>query len=109
MRRNALRLVRPTRAGIRSESALRRLSRPIARATNTGLTAIIDQRGRVTARAAPFEQTVLRGELVPQRGLTPFARFGETPVTLLSLALCLTAWRRGRSAGATAEPARRRL
>lgn len=67
----------------------RELSRPIARATNTGLTAIIDHRGRVTARAAPFGETVLRGELVPQSGFTPFARFGETPVTLLCLALCL--------------------
>ena len=72
----------------------RELGRPIARATNTGLTAIIDPRGRVTARAAPFEPTVLRGELLPQQGLTPFARFGETPVTLLCLALCLAAWRR---------------
>ena len=76
----------------------RELGRPIARATNTGLTAIIDHRGRVTARAAPFEQTVLRGELLPQRGLTPFARFGEMPVTLLCLALCALAWRRSTGA-----------
>lgn len=75
----------------------RELSRPIARATNTGLTAIIDHRGRVTARAAPFEPTVLRGELIPQRGLTPFARFGETPVTLLCVALCLVGGWRGRA------------
>ena len=75
----------------------RELGRPIARATNTGLTAIIDHRGRVTARAAPFEQTVLRGELLPQRGLTPFARFGEMPVTLLCLALCLVGGWRGRA------------
>jgi apolipoprotein N-acyltransferase len=66
----------------------RELGRPIARATNTGLTAVIDHRGQVTARAAPFEPTVLRGELAPQRGLTPFARFGELPVTLL----CLARW-----------------
>ncbi len=77
----------------------RELGRPIARATNTGLTAIIDHRGRVTARAAPFEQTVLRGELLPQSGLTPFARFGETPVTLLCLALCLVGGWQGRVRG----------
>lgn len=80
----------------------RELGRPIARATNTGLTAVIDHRGRVTARAAPFEQTVLRGELLPQRGLTPFARYGEMPVTLLCLALCVAGRRQGqgRRAGA---------
>ncbi|WP_448508611.1 apolipoprotein N-acyltransferase [Immundisolibacter sp.] len=72
----------------------RELGRPIARATNTGLTAIIDHRGRVTARAAPFEPAVLRGELVPQRGLTPFARYGEAPVTVLCVALCVLARRR---------------
>lgn len=75
----------------------RELGRPIARATNTGLTALIDHRGRVTARAAPFEPTVLRGELTPQRGLTPFARFGELPVTLLCLALCVVGGWRGRA------------
>lgn len=74
----------------------RELGRPIARATNTGLTAIIDHRGRVTARAAPFEPTVLRGEVLPRRGLTPFARFGEMPVTLLCLALCLAGGCKGR-------------
>ncbi|WP_372723522.1 apolipoprotein N-acyltransferase [Immundisolibacter sp.] len=74
----------------------RELGRPIARATNTGLTAIIDHRGRVTSRAAPFEPTVLRGEVVPRRGLTPFARFGEMPVTLLCLALCLAGGWKGR-------------
>lgn len=77
----------------------RELGRPIARATNTGLTAIIDHRGRVTARAAPFEQTVLRGKLLPQRGRTLFARFGETPVTLLCLALCLAGGWQGRQRG----------
>jgi apolipoprotein N-acyltransferase len=76
----------------------RELGRPIARATNTGLTAIIDHRGRVTARAAPFEQAVLRGELVPQRGLTPFARYGEAPVTVLCVALCVLARRRAPTA-----------
>lgn len=76
----------------------RELGRPIARATNTGLTAIIDHRGRVIARAAPFEQTVLRGELLPQRGLTPFARYGEAPVTVLCVALCVLVRRRAHTA-----------
>lgn len=74
----------------------RELARPIARATNTGITAVIDARGRVTARAAPFTVTALRGQIVPQRGLTPFARYGEAPVIVLCVALCALAWRRTR-------------
>lgn len=67
----------------------RELARPIARATNTGITALIDERGRVTARAAPFVVTSLRGQLVPQRGQTPFARLGEAPALVLCIALCV--------------------
>jgi apolipoprotein N-acyltransferase len=72
----------------------RELARPIARATNTGITAFIDARGQVTARAAPFTVAALRGQVVPQRGRTPFARYGEAPVTGLCLALCVVAARR---------------
>ena len=35
--------------------------------------------------------------LAPQRGLTPFARFGELPVMLLCVVLCALAWRRARA------------
>jgi apolipoprotein N-acyltransferase len=74
----------------------RELARPLARATNTGITALIDARGRVSARAAPFTVTTLRGTLAPRSGLTPFARYGEAPVTVLCLALCALTWRRAR-------------
>ena len=74
----------------------RELARPLARATNTGITALIDARGQISARAAPFTVTTLRGTLTPRSGLTPFARYGEAPVTVLCLALCALAWRRAR-------------
>lgn len=79
----------------------RELARPIARATNTGITAFIDARGRVTDRATPFTVTALRDTLVPQKGLTPFARYGEAPVIVLCMALCALAWRRTRRRSAT--------
>ena len=63
-------------------------------ATNTGITALIDARGQVAAQVAPFTVTTLRGNIVPQRGLTPFARYGEAPVIALCLVLCGVAWRR---------------
>lgn len=48
--------------------------RPILRATNSGMTSIIDQNGKVLARAPMFEAYVLKGEITPVRGETPWLR-----------------------------------
>ena len=53
------------------------------RATNTGVTAIIDHEGRIVARAPQFERTVLRGEVQSRTGTTPYVRFGNTPILIL--------------------------
>lgn len=63
----------------------------LLRATNTGVTAIVDHRGRVHERLPQFEAAVLRGEVQPRAGATPYVRFGNVPVALLSLALCALA------------------
>ena len=54
--------------------------RYVLRSTNDGITAIIDGRGRVTARLPRFEPGVLAGVFHRTRGTTPFARFGSMPV-----------------------------
>ena len=69
---------------------------PSVRATNTGITAIIDARGRVTAQLPSFTAGVLLGRVQPMRGVTPYAwlasRLGYAPVLLLAaLALALAA------------------
>lgn len=65
--------------------------RPMLRATNTGVTAIIDHRGRVTARLPPFTRGVLEGRVEGRDGITPFAwwsaRFGLWPWLALAAAL----------------------
>lgn len=63
------------------------VGRPMARATNTGISAILDERGRIEARGPQFQATVIRGEVRPMRGLTPYARFGDWPVVGLVLGL----------------------
>ena len=63
------------------------VSRPMARATNTGVSAFLDERGRIQARGAQFQAEVIRGEVRPVRGLTPYARFGDWPVVGLVLVL----------------------
>ena len=50
------------------------------RATNTGVTAIIDDKGRIVKRAPQFKRTVLRGEIEARSGQTPFTRFGSYPI-----------------------------
>jgi len=82
--------------------------RYLLRATNTGITAIIDERGRVTARAPQFEPTALSGRFAARSGATPYVRFGDLPLfgTLLVVifALVLHA-RRGAVLQATSKSA----
>lgn len=61
--------------------------RPMLRATNTGMTAIIDPRGRVQAVADPFSETVLRGRVQGHEGATPFVRVGNALAVVLALVL----------------------
>ena len=51
--------------------------RYVLRATNDGVTAIIDRKGEVTARLPQFEAGVLTGVFHRTRGTTPFTRFGS--------------------------------
>ncbi len=63
--------------------------RPMLRATNTGITAIIDARGRLRASLRQFEPGVLHAEVQPRTGATPYARADNLPVVTLSLLLSL--------------------
>ena len=67
--------------------------RPFIRATNTGATAVLDYRGRVTARLAPAVAGVLEAEVEGRNGSTPYARclhaLGLWPLGLMALACLL--------------------
>ncbi len=54
------------------------------RVANTGITAIIDARGRVVERLPQFETGVLNGRIEPRGGLTPYLMLGNSPLILLS-------------------------
>lgn len=62
------------------------------RATNTGVTAIIDEQGHIVKRAPQFERTVLRGDVESREGITPFMRWGSYPLLLLSALLLVASW-----------------
>lgn len=61
--------------------------RPVVRATNTGATAALDHRGRVTARLPALARGVLEVEVEGRSGSTPYAewlhRWGLAPLWLL--------------------------
>jgi apolipoprotein N-acyltransferase len=63
--------------------------RDLVRATNNGVSALTDHRGRITARGAQFTREVIRGSVQPRTGLTPFARFGSWPALLLCALMLL--------------------
>lgn len=64
----------------------REASRYMLRATNNGITVIIDPRGAIVQRIAQFQPAVLSATVQPRSGLTPYATWGNVPVVLLSLA-----------------------
>jgi apolipoprotein N-acyltransferase len=61
--------------------------RPMLRATNTGITATIDASGQISEKARQFTETVLKDQLRLSAGSTPYARFGDLPLTVLTLLL----------------------
>lgn len=67
----------------------RELERPVARAANTGITALIDTHGKIYARLPQFGEGVLLGEIDAVEGRTPFARFGHWPILIISTVLVL--------------------
>lgn len=69
------------------------MGRWLARATNTGLTAIIDDHGRIVAEGDPAVAEVVRGQVQPLTGATPYARWGDRfIVLLLAVFLGLALW-----------------
>ena len=65
--------------------------RYMLRATNTGVTAIIDHKGRVVRRAPEFTTVALDGMAQGFAGATPYVRFGNFVVVALSLSMLLIA------------------
>jgi apolipoprotein N-acyltransferase len=61
--------------------------RSMLRATNTGVTAVIDHRGSVQALAREFETTVINAQVWGRSGTTPFVRWGNYAFLALAAAM----------------------
>jgi apolipoprotein N-acyltransferase len=74
------------------------------RSTNTGVTAIVDARGKVVARLPQFTEGILAGEARGYGGATPYVGWGNVPIVLISIALvAVLAFHRRRAFGTHGE------
>ncbi len=75
--------------------------RPFVLATNTGVSAIVDHRGRIVSALPRATRALLVGEVEGRSGVTPYAwwlaRFGLWPFWLVALSLVLLAARTRRA------------
>ncbi|TKB49096.1 apolipoprotein N-acyltransferase [Ferrimonas aestuarii] len=73
------------------------LGKPLLRVTNNGVTAIVDEHGRMQAQLPQFEEGVLAGDVALTTGQTLFARFGQSIAYAISVLLLAAAvWFRDR-------------
>ncbi len=70
--------------------------RPMLRSTNTGMTAVVDERGQVAARLAPFTRGTLEARVQGMQGLTPYVRLGNGVAAGLAVLLLAGFWLRSR-------------
>ena len=66
--------------------------RTMLRATNTGVTGVIDPRGELVAVAPEFTTTAVTHQVQGHRGATPYVRWGNYAALLLCLALIALAY-----------------
>lgn len=68
--------------------------RMMLRATNTGATAIINPQGEIIAHAPHFKTMALRGVVQGYTGTSPYAKWRNWPVIILSLIALSLLWHR---------------
>lgn len=66
--------------------------RPMLRATNTGVTAVIDPKGRVQAQLAPYTRDALSAKVQGYQGYTPYILYGNKPAIGLALLMLIAGY-----------------
>jgi apolipoprotein N-acyltransferase len=79
----------------------RETERYLLRATNTGISAIINANGTIVARSPQFEVATVSYAIQPRSGATPYVILGNWPVIVFAtVLLVLAVWRTGRKSDA---------
>lgn len=61
-------------------------ARPMVRANNTGVTAVIDANGRVVSRIGSWQTGILEATVQGAKGYTPYMVWGDLPLLIVCLA-----------------------
>ncbi len=72
-----------------AQTAARETGRYVLAVTNSGITGIIDQTGRVVSRLPSYREGVLTGKIRGYAGATPYVRVGNWLIVCLSLGLLI--------------------
>lgn len=59
------------------------------RATNNGISVLIDPQGRIQSRIPQFQAAILYGEVQAMQGHTPYLRFGSLPLAIVAALIVL--------------------
>jgi apolipoprotein N-acyltransferase len=78
------------------------LGRPVLRATNNGITAFIDHKGRINGRLPQFESANISAPVTSTKGFTPYYHLQDFGVWFLVLVLFICAWRLQKAYGTSA-------
>ena len=57
--------------------------KPVLRATNNGITAVIDHKGQIIDVAPSNEVVALKTKVKPSIGMTPYTYYGRIPMIIL--------------------------
>jgi apolipoprotein N-acyltransferase len=68
-------------------------ARVMLRATNTGVTSVIDEKGRVLAALPEFTTARLDATVEGRVGITPYVRWGNTPAIFIAVLGLAVGWR----------------
>jgi len=74
----------------KAQMRARELVRPLIRVTNTGVSSVIDHKGRIQGSIAQNTQGFMDATVIPRTGISLYARTGNWPVFIIAM-LILTA------------------
>ena len=73
----------------KAQMRARELVRPLIRVTNTGVSSVIDHKGRIQGSIAQNSQGFLDTTVIPRTGISLYARTGNWPVFILAMLILM--------------------
>ncbi len=72
-------------------------SRELIRSTTSGISALVDSKGKILVKGPQFKQAVVNGKIQPRTGTTPYVYWANYPIILLFMAALLLFWRQSKA------------